>query len=170
MPITYTECPKDVEDIAGQVIREHHLRLLSPNMVSITYLFAHGPRDEATGEVTGPAVTHNGYECLAVVKVNSLKDRVEGKSDCTITIDGDRWSDHSHETKKAILDHELAHVIPTNKTDDCNRPVLKLRKHDIHIGGFVDVIQRNREHAIEYQQMCEAGKKVRKVLQNTMWG
>lgn len=170
MPVTFSEAPKDVEDIANQVIREHHLRLLTPNIVSITYLFAHGPRDETTGEVTGPAITHNGHECLALAKINNLKDRVEGKSDATITIDGDRWNDQSYETKKALLDHELSHLIPTGKTDDCNRPVLKMRKHDIHIGGFVDVIQRNQEHAVEYQQMREAGEKVHKVLQHTMWG
>jgi hypothetical protein len=112
----------------------------------------------------GGAIKHAGYPALACVKVVSLKDRITKGFDVEMMIDQSEWNDLTANQKVAVVDHELTHVnrVPNSpkaikagesawKTDDIDRPMIKLRKGDINIGdGFADVIARHGDDAVEY--------------------
>ena len=59
--------------------------------------------DKEGGRTGKPALKLHGAPAAAIVKINSLKDRVEGKSDATIFLDGEHWGQTSEAEKVAIL-------------------------------------------------------------------
>lgn len=170
MSTYYVVAPDEVMAIAESVIREHH-NTLNKAGLTIGYLFAHADKDEE-GNPKGPSIQHNGYAVAAVVRIVNLRDRVAGLPDVMIVIDGDQWPEWSAERRRAILDHELTHIRLTDKTDDADRPKVKLRKHDIMIGGFYEVIERHKEAAVELELLSEAGKQIRErnIVQKDLWG
>jgi hypothetical protein len=109
---------------------------------------------------------------LATVRVVSLKDRVFKPIDAEMLIDLEAFDGLTGRQKKALLDHELAHLElkeftyfpvldsdgqPTGETeirfekDDLDRPKLRLRKGDANFGdAFATVIQRNGRAAVEF--------------------
>ena len=113
---------------------------------------------------------------FAIVKINSLKDRVEGKADATILLDGYQW-DHemSEDQRKAVLDHEVMHLMLERDgegqivADDIGRPKLKMRLHDFHFGGFHAIAERHGPHSVEHAAVKSLGEVgwVQGVLQ---WG
>lgn len=163
---TYQAAPARVEEVVLHAMREYHPELVEYG-VTVRVLLAHAPRDD-NGEPKGPAIRHHGYPARARIKVNSLQDRVEGKADATLVIDGDNYDDWPDAEMLALADHELRHLElvtkpdehdnPVVQLDDANRPKLKIRPHDIEVGAFVDVIHRHREHAVEAQTIREAQK------------
>jgi hypothetical protein len=154
---TYQECPEDVTDLADEVLRRWHQDLIEAG-VTITYLFM--------SDDGGATLTHQGYPAAAVIKKTSLKDRVAGHRDAILVIDRVWWDNHDNAMCRALLDHEMAHLLVARDddgksfiTDDAHRPKLEIRKHDIQIGGFIDVAERHRMAAIEVVAVAEATKK-----------
>lgn len=151
MPTTYTTCSDDVTDLLDSVLDRWHKDLVGAGL-TVNLLFANND--------TSDAVTLHGYPALAVIKINSLKDRVEGKSDCTLTIDEKAWLEMDEAGKLSLLDHEAEHVLLARskksgkvKIDDAGRPKLKLRKHDLVLGGFFSIIERHKTSAHEWQDL-----------------
>ena len=165
---TYRICEKSVTDLASGLIDEHYPDVEEAK-ATIRYLFAYGPRDE-DGHATGPAITHNGYVASGLCRVNSLRDRVAGLMDVTILLNGDEWPDWSSERQLAVLDHEIYHVQVQRdksgrvKIDEAGRPKIRLRKHDIVIGGFHAIIERHGLDAIEAASLQRCGKKHQPLL------
>lgn len=148
MPKTYSKADDDIREIAEALMDEHHNDLRDAG-VRIDFLFAQCD--------DGPAVTLGGYACAAVVKINSLKDRVTGMGDAQIVLDEEKWSDMSEAERNALLDHELHHLIVREKDggyerDSHGRPRLKMRKHDRQFGWFDAIAKRHGSNAIEVQQ------------------
>jgi hypothetical protein len=135
------------------VLRRYHGELVEAG-VRFELLMAHARRDK-NGQPKGPAVKLHGWPCKAKVKINNVQDRIEGKADVTITLDGDRWQDWSADEQAAILSHEATHVeLKRDKggflmTDDAFRPALKMRPHDWELGGFAITAERFGQHAPE---------------------
>lgn len=156
---TYRQADRDDVELLAEVMREYHPKLTDAG-VRVGLLHAMAARDKE-GMPKGPALTHHGYPALAVVKINSLKDRVEGKPDATITLDGERWGEQSREEKVALLHHEILHLVVATdedggvKTDDAFRPVLKMRMHDYEAGGFWEVVDKHGKHAPESKSYRE---------------
>lgn len=148
---TYEKCSKDVPAMAKRLIEEidRHYDLVN---VKIDFLFAYPEHDEATGKAKGDAIKVGGYPALGVTRKVSLKDRAKGLGDAEICLDGDWWKDAHTIEKEALLDHELTHIAVTPRKDDLGRPVLKLRKHDIHVGWFSEVAARHGNHSQERMQ------------------
>ncbi len=151
MPKTYEVADKPVLEFIEATMRKYHSGLVEAR-VTVAAL------------MVGGGLKHHGYAACAVVKINSLKDRVEGKEDVTIEIDGDQdgWERWPVTRCEAVIDHELNHLIVVKdeggrvKRDDAGRPKLRLRLHDVQIGGFEDVIERHKEHAVEAQAIANA--------------
>lgn len=148
MPTTFEDCTQDVLDIAAKLMSRFYRDLIEAD-VSIRYLFASNP------DAIGGCLKFHGYPAAAIVKVNSLKDRVEGKTDCTITIDREWWTSHDELECTALIDHELFHILIAHDddgqliVDDASRPKVKLRPHDFEIGGFDEIAKRHGPHAEE---------------------
>jgi hypothetical protein len=170
---TYRTAPQGDVDLLDQVLQQYHAELADAG-VTIGLLHAHARRDEKSGEPLGPALKLHGYPCAAVVKINSHQDRVEGKPDATVKLDADTWNDRPHEEKVAILDHELEHLVLVKdkegaiEIDDACRPKLKMRLHDMNIGGFEAIVDRHKTAALEAQAYIDLH---RQMSQKTFpWG
>jgi hypothetical protein len=152
---TYTHAPQPVHDLVFSLVEKHHPDL-AEHEVTFCILMAFAPVDD-NGKRKGTALTHGGYPADGLAKINNLKDRVAGLSDCTIFLDGDHWEEKSEDEQTALLDHELTHFIPTGEDDDAGRPKLKIRKHDIQLGGFHEIIDRYGKDAGEAKLLQLAG-------------
>ena len=168
MPTTLEKCDEAIRELMNELIEDHYPDLREAE-AKIELLAARNPK--------GPPVKLHGYPCAATVKVNSYKDRVEGKDDATITIDIEAWETTPDDRRRALLDHELYHLLVKRKTrkrgrrrrrggsedldpvaeaevgtiarDDLGRPVLKVRLHDLVVGGFTEIIKRHKDAALE---------------------
>lgn len=160
---TYQKCGEDVSGMVDGLILAHHDDLQKA-AVSVECLYAYAPRSAATGEPTGPAIKFAGWPAAAIVRINSIKDRVEGKADATIIIDGDTWKDRPEPEKLALLDHELTALeVQRDKTgnvklDDSCRPKLKKCLADWRCEGFVSVARRHKDASLEVQQARQMAK------------
>lgn len=117
--------------------------------VKIDFVFARGDRDDVSGELLNDALKKNGVKALGITRKIGLKDRALGRGDAEIAIDGDWWDDASEEEQRALLDHELTHLVPTGDCDDLRRPIIKLRPHDHEFGWFREVAARHGAHSQE---------------------
>lgn len=163
MGTTYEAAKQDVTDMMREAADLWHGNLVKAE-VSITVLMAYNE--------DGPAVKLHGYPCAATVKINSLKDRVEGKGDATITIDAREWEMLTDAERAALLDHELEHLELVMekgsqtvwKVDDHGRPKLRMKLHDWQLGGFDSIAARHREHALEVQQFRHVAEAKQQLL------
>src|ERR1700676_1607682 len=162
MAAIYQEAPLEVAERAKALVEKHHFDL-NNNSVRIDFIFANATMND-DGVPTGPPVSHNGYPALGIARILGLKDRVMGRGDGEIVIDGDRWPNLSPEKQDALLDHELEHFqLKFDKygavvLDDSHRPKLKVKKHDHQFGWFDSIARRHGMHSIEVNQfraLCE---------------
>jgi hypothetical protein len=151
---TYDQAPNEVRDRVMDLIRRFHpdLELVK---IRIDLLMASTDAEDAH------AITHGGYPALAVVKILGPKERAMERGDAEIVIDRDAYEAMSGEQRDALLDHELYHLeikrdkagLP--KRDDHQRPLLKMRKHDVQVGWFAEIARRHKEHSHEVRQATE---------------
>ena len=152
MPTTFLKDTGAVREILEFVEERYHQRLRD---VHVTYdiLLAYADPDAKN---PAPPVSFAGYPAAATVRINGLKQRAQGLADVLLTIDGDGWGCLVAEEQRALIDHELTHLVIVTKHlevayDDLGRVRLKCRKHDWQIGGFDAIVERHREHALELQ-------------------
>lgn len=163
---TYRLCD-ELRPIMDEAMSRFHSQLQEAG-VRIGLLEALAKRNQH-GEPQGPAIRHHGYPAAAVIKINSLKDRVEGKPDATIVIDGDRRGEWSNARLLALFDHELCHVqLDVDDSgnvilDDANRPKLRHVPHDAEVGVFWCVVDRHKGLAFETDSFAEINKQFRQM-------
>lgn len=154
---TYERAPDSCQDLIDETLAAYYPDLVEAE-VTVGSLFAFATTTE-DGEKVGPAVKLHGYPCAATIKVNSTRDRVEGKPDATITVDGDQWPGWTDEERRALIDHELYHLeLKRDResgellADDAGRPRMKCKLHDFQYGGFEAVARRHGAASFEVQQ------------------
>ena len=154
---TYQKANAEQQLLLEDVRDEFHQDLVKAEL-RIGMLLAYGTRTE-DGEITSPAITHNGVKCAGLAKITSLRERALGMPDAVVIVDGDRWPAWDEGRRRALLDHELQHfeiqhepdsLFP--KADDLGRPKLKIRPHDFEVGWFKDVAGRHGEASFEVEQ------------------
>jgi len=151
---TYEKAPEQVNSLLKKVMEKYHGGLHEAG-VTVDVLMAF-PTMTEDGESLGPPLKIKGYPCAAIVKSNSLKNRVAGLGDAEICIDADQWKVLSDAQKEALMDHELAHLeVKKDKDeqivfDDHARPKLRTRPHDKEVGWFDEVARRHGKAAIEF--------------------
>lgn len=152
----YALANPEVSECMLAVMEQYHGELHDVG-VRVDILFAHADTDQ-NGDPKGPAIKHKGHGCAAQVRIMALRDRVAGRGDAEITLDGDEYDVWSGPQLRAILDHELEHleVCYTGdgslKRDDAGRPRLRLRPHDQEYGWFDAVARRHGEDSVEVRQ------------------
>jgi hypothetical protein len=153
--------------LLDEVKRLYHGRL-NDHEVRVDLLVAKAKEDK-NGDATGPALRLHGYQANAIVRITSYKDRVLGRGDAEIVVDGDMWHLWSRDQQMALLDHEMEHIEVIVKDvmndagmlttelqrDDASRPKLRLKKHDFQVGWFDSVARRHGEASFEVSQARE---------------
>lgn len=165
MPKTYERLAAGGHKIYERLaaMRDRFHAPLTEAGVAIDVLLVHAARDQ-NDEPKGSALDHNGYPAAAVVKILSLEQRVAGRGDAEMVIDGDKWDEWSDAELDSLLDHELEHlelVIDKDGAvvrDDADRPKLKMRRHDWQHGGFYSIAKRHKEDAFEVQAVTAVAK------------
>lgn len=159
---TLTKNPPGVAEIVNRIVEKFHGGLLGAG-VTIDILEAR-PRVNDNGDTEGCALKLHGYQCAAIMKVVSYKERVKGNADAELTIDGENWETLTMEEKEALVDHELEHLQLKLDgeglliRDDLDRPKLKIRLHDVQIGWFNPVARRHGPASIEWKQYDDFSK------------
>lgn len=155
MPVL-SRAPQDIRDFVAQVTEDYHAELKNAT-VTVGVLMA-SPTEKEMGE-PAPHLKHNGYGAAAVIGITPIRQRVMGIADAVITLDDETWRSLDEDGREALIDHELAHLIVCRdeddqvKFDDCNRPKLKMRLHDIQIGVFSEIIARHGMKSIDAQNV-----------------
>lgn len=156
---TYSLPNDDLKNALDNVMSQYHPHLRDAGL-SVDILLAHAPTD-ANGDTVGPAIKLHGHACCATIRVLGLRDRVAGRGDAEMLVDGDKWNTWPEDQLRAILDHELTHLgLKVSdggvvRRDDIGRPVLRLRHHDRQFGWFDAVARRHASASIEVQQASQ---------------
>lgn len=169
---TFIKCGDEVVTLAHGILRayESHAPLLAAK-VKIDFVFALAAVD-AAGNQRGSALMLHGQPCGGIARIIKYKDRVMGRGDVEVSLDGDWWALATAPEQRALLDHELHHFEvrmegKTVVTDDCGRPVVKMRKHDYDFGWFEVIAARHGEASFEVQQARRMMAKSGKILLQT---
>jgi len=156
MSKTYTQCSPEIHKTARDIMHTHHPDLFA-NEPSFLCIFVDAGIDEEGNPK--PAIKHQGYPCAGIVKLTNAADRACGKPDFVIQLDHQVWSRTEEEGRTSLLDHEITHVEPDldeegeYQVHSDGRPRLKMRRHDIEIGIFHEVIERHGAAAIDAVQV-----------------
>lgn len=168
MAKTYAKAKDDVVELVDEVKERWH-PVLQQLGVRIDVLFI-DDFDDDLGE-SQPALKCHGYPAAATMAIVAPKHRALGLGDALLTIDTASWERLGESHRVALLDHELTHLgvvadgggvvwadpdgrlMMAPRYDDLGRPKLKIRLHDIVIGGFRDVARRHREWSMERLQV-----------------
>lgn len=144
----YQEANRDVCDTVAAVMKKHHPELIEAG-VTVKTLLAF-PTKEG-----GACLTHQGYPAAATIRINDLKARVAGMDDALLLIDGEAMESWSQKRLEALIDHELTHLEVQYddegkvKTDDAERPKLKIKKHDAQVGVFFSIMEKHGKEALD---------------------
>jgi len=144
---TYELAGEEIKETLAAVIDEYQPQLRDAGLL-VDVLLAHAPSD-ANGDKVGPAVQLHGYPCYATIRIVGLRDRVAGRGDAELILDGDHCDTWPEAQLRAILDHELTHLelrVSDGghvRRDDIDRPLLRIRKHDRQFGWFDCVARRH---------------------------
>ena len=151
---TFQKCPAAVVEMANGLLVEYetHKPILDAR-VKIDFVFAFSDKDEG-GNPINNALSKNGRKALGITRKIPLKDRVLGRGDAEIALDGDWWEEAPEKQQAALLDHELHHIaLKIDKRgvvrDDLGRPLIQLRKHDYEFGWFNVIAERHGQHSLE---------------------
>lgn len=164
----FEKCPEDVVKVMEDLISKYYGDLAEVKL-KVDLLFVHAPSPK-DGEEKAPALKHHGYQAAAIVKINSLEQRVKGAGDVTIIIDGDEWPHWSERRQQAVLHHEINHVVIKRDadgnvlSDDIGRPRVKLKLHDWELGGFACIAEKYGDDAPEKEAMNHVANEYRQLL------
>ena len=164
----FKKCDDDVKKIAAGLMFAKYPELVEVDL-RIDLIFAHAPPPKE-GAQKQPALKHHGYPAAGICKINSLEQRVRGLGDVTILLDGDEWPHWSEKRQKAVIQHELEHVVIQRdkegqvKADDIGRPKIKLKNHDWECGGFANIAKEYGDDAFEKEAMVLVADKYGQLL------
>jgi hypothetical protein len=155
MSIIFEEAGEEIVTLINQVMHETR-----PDLVDAGVKVAAITRtkfDKNDEEV--PSLKLHGAYALATIKPIKRKARTHTPHDALIEIDNPQWKILSPQCKKALIDHEITHLVlklgknGEPKLDDLDRPIVGTRPDDFTLTGFLEVIKRHGNAALEYQSV-----------------
>jgi Putative phage metallopeptidase len=150
MATEYAKAEADVLGMLDLLIAEHFPGIQElPVPLRIEVLMA----SAADG---GPALKRMGHRCAGQVSIVKAEERATGGPDVRIKIAGAIWDEAGDDTRRALLHHELNHIVPKfdkgtgdQQLDPYGRPVVKLRRDDWLLTGFRATVELFGGDAIE---------------------
>jgi hypothetical protein len=142
--------PESINETIQTLIAANHPELVEAN-ATVDSIFAFDDKG-------GFPVKTNGYPSAANIKISNLKSRVKGAADAEICIDREAFNAMSPTQQEAVLDRELYRLVVVRdkegavKTDDSDRPKLKIKKFDYMLGWFKEIAQRYGQDSPEVYQ------------------
>jgi len=159
MSVMYTKADQETLEMISEVMNQYHGGLRDSE-VTVQCLMASAAVD-ANGDSLGHAIMAGGYPALATVRIIPIKQRAAGFADAEIILDADNWEVSSERERRALIDHELHHLMLKVDEkghairDDQGRPKFTMRKHDIQVGWFNLIANRHGEASVEVRQFRE---------------
>lgn len=152
MAMSYIHADEDDRRILDDLIAEFRPDL-KLHEVTIALLFAYN-------ESGRPAIVVRGQAVAGKIKINSEQDRVEGKADATIVVDGKGWAQWRPRRRAALIHHELCHLATANgDRDGHDRPVLTSRFPDWDFDGFDEIVERYGADSFESSNLHAVAKR-----------
>ncbi len=151
---TFQKCDKSVEQLLAELLSKYDTNQpLLKHGVKVELLFAFADLDD-DGNPVNDAMTHKGHVVRGEARKIPLKQRVAGRGDAEIALNGDIWQKLTEDEQAALLDHELQHIALKEKhgvvqMDSAGRPQLRMRDHDIQTGWFSVIAARHGEASME---------------------
>lgn len=142
--------PESLNETVQTLITANHPDLVEAN-ATVDTIFAFDDKG-------GFPVKTNGYPSAANIKISNLKSRVKGAADAEICIDRDAFNAMTVGQQNALLDRELLRLIVVRdkegavKTDDSERPKLRIKKFDYMLGWFKEIAVRHGADSPEVYQ------------------
>jgi hypothetical protein len=155
------KAPKAIKDFALAILAQYETyKPVLDAKVNIEFLFAHGERDPETDAIVSDAITLRGFRALGTCRKTNSEERAAGRGDAVVMLDADWWEEADEAAQRALLDHQLFHIDVCHDEDGIvikdkgGRPRLRMRKHDVELGFFKLVAERNGVHS----QECKLAK------------
>ena len=149
----YQPASEEVIELLQRVTDEHH-EDLADEKVYVAVLMVH-PELDKQGRPKAPALMCHGHPALAKIRLANVAERVLAKYDAVMEINAPSWEKYPEESRLALLDHELEHLVICESNDGAprrhgdGRPKLALRPDDWMFTGFASIVDRHGEHAPE---------------------
>lgn len=146
MATTYEPADGETYGLLKDLYLEHRDDLANTD-AKILLLFAYGDDGK-------PAMKCRGMRAMGTCKVHCYKDKVQGKPDATITLDGTWWLTATPRQRLALLHHELSHIdVYHGELDALGRCDLRSRRGDWDGDGFHEVLALYGEDSCEYHNL-----------------
>lgn len=166
------KAPKAIKDFALAILAQYETyKPVLDAKVNIEFLFARGERDPETDAIVSDAITLRGFRALGTCRKTNSEERAAGRGDAVVMLDADWWEEADEAAQRALLDHELFHIDVCQDEDGIvikdkgGRPRLRMRKHDVQVGWFKLVAERNGVHSLE----CKQAKSVMDTSGQAYW-
>jgi hypothetical protein len=155
---TYNLAPA-ADALIADLIAERYPDLLEGHATIRAY-FAHAAVNK-DGVKKGPALKRDGLGIPCRPKVNNAADRLQGKPDASILLDGDEWPEWTEAERAARID-ECLYALEASRddegalvTDDLGRLKLTLRTPDWSFRGFAEIARRHGQASPEVRAANE---------------
>ena len=149
-----------IHEMAYKVMEQYHPELHEAE-VKVSIFMVTAVDKFGSSMKHADAIMVRGIPALAVVKKATTREMKLGSGDFIIEIDSWKWNDELDEQERiSLLDHEITHInlkydnksgLPLATLD--GRPELVIKKHDVQVGVFLEVIARHKKKSVDYQNV-----------------
>lgn len=148
--MSYSNAP-DVKEIAADLINQHHSHLAN---APIQYVFNAKPMRKKGREILGEVKLISGLDAYLITRdfeeaPESLFVMVISKSAWDLLVD-------RPDTRKALVDHELCHLVRSDEGD------LSIKTHDLE--EFFEIVERYGAWRNDIQTFLKAAKSAPKTM------
>jgi hypothetical protein len=147
----YEKASPEIHDLVKQIMETYHSQLYDLEVkVAITMVSKFDTEDQLL-----PCLRLHGNAAFAVIHLVRGSQRVHVNHDAEISIDAFNWTNANEETRIAVIDHELEHIIIAKdrhgivKKDDNDHVKLRMKADDYALTGFYAVIERHGINSAE---------------------
>lgn len=145
----------ELRPLLTEVINAHHPHL--PDLgVGVGVLMVWDTGTIVDGKPRAQALKHGGYFCAATIQKVPKKWAALLPFRALMIVDWFVWLRAGERRRRALLDHELTHLDVVRPDTEDEEPKVRLRSHDLQIGGFKDVAARWGVDALEVVQVVDA--------------
>ena len=164
MSKSYSEFDSPCVAMLNQVMENNHPDLVTAE-VKIAGLFVEDDGD-------APDLVAHGHECAGKIRLATPIERKLLEVDAVLLISHsvwDLWGQFKKPAQLALLDHEVTHLVLSDKAGVTQshadgRPKLKLIPDDFMVTGFYEVMQRNKNEALETSSLRTVVQKVEELF------